>query len=95
MLQCAAVCCSTVQFVQRAGVHCKRETVSGGMNTSIPTVEQFEQMVLRLVRLPRIADPYVAVCRSVLQCVAVCCSVLQLVTMCCNVLQCVAVCCCI
>ena len=38
------------------------------------------------------ANPTVAVCCSVLQCVAVC---VACVAVCCSVLQCVAVCCCV
>jgi len=36
---------------------------------------------------------YVAVSRSVLQCVAACCSVLHRVAVCCSELQCLAACC--
>ena len=96
LLRCVAVCCMCCSAGEKVYARgrvsvcvCERER----QETVIEKAQGTERVQKRVfVAVCRSVLQCVAVCGSVLQCVAVCCSMMQYLAVCCSMLQCVAVC---
>jgi len=73
-LQCAAACCSVLQWISYGTVALSKATLPG---RDVLQCHSACCSVLQCVAACCSVSQCVAVCRSVSQCVAVCCSVLQ------------------